>query len=243
MIDLHCHIIPWVDDGAENAEIACAMAEHSLRCGVDTVVATPHCNLRGARPNLRGRSYNECLAMFRALLRQHGIPLKVLPGAEVFAHPANLRELIDRRRVVTLNRSRYLLVEFNFSADGETITTLLDTVARRGLIPVVAHPERYEAVQDSPDLAAQWFAKGYLLQLNKGSLLGRLGEGARQAGLHLLRCGLADVIASDAHDIYYRPSGFQSLIPFLKRLCPEEYIDLLLNVNPRRIISDQRIQR
>lgn len=241
MIDLHCHIIPWIDDGADNAAVACEMAVHALNSDVKTIVATPHCNLMGARPNFRGRTYNECISIFRALLRQHNIPIEILPGAELFAHPSNLRRILGERRVMTLNNSRYLLVEFNFTAPGEEITDALELISRRSLVPVVAHPERYAAVQHDPSLVARWFRRGYIIQVNKGSILGRLGEGARAAGIHLLRSGLIHVIASDAHDAYYRPTGFQSLLPVLRRLCPQEYIDLLLLENPKHIIEDRRI--
>ncbi len=243
MIDLHCHIIPQIDDGAWNAATACAMARHAWRSGVDTIVATPHCNLAGARPNYRDHDYFTILAMFRALLKQHGIPLKVLPGSEVFVHPGNIRELIENRKIVTLNHSRYLLVEFSFGTHGQSICHLLDAIARRGLIPVVAHPERYDAVQDQPDLVARWFAQGYIIQLNKGSLLGRLGQSARQCAMHLLQNGLAHVIASDAHDMKYRPPGFQSLIPAIEPYIGREYLKLLLVDNPKRIISDQPIPK
>lgn len=241
MIDLHCHIIPWIDDGADNAAVACEMARHALHSGVKTIIATPHSNLAGARLNYRGRSYNECIAMFRALLRQHGIPVEILPGSELFAHSSNLRRILEERRVVTLNHSRYLLTEFNFTAPSSEMTDALDLIMRRALVPVVAHPERYAAVQQDPSLVAQWFRRGCVIQLNKGSLLGRLGERAYDAGNHLLRSGLAHVIASDAHDTHYRPTGFQSLLPVLRRMCPQEYIELLLNVNPKLIMEDRRI--
>lgn len=241
MIDLHCHIIPWIDDGADNASVACEMAAHALDSGVKTIVATPHCNLMGARPNYRGRTYNECIGMFRALLKQHHIPLEILPGAELFAHHSNLRRILAEHRVMTLNDSRYLLTEFNFNASGEDMTDALELISRRSLVPVVAHPERYTAVQHDPSLAARWFRRGYIIQVNKGSILGRLGEGAHGAGVHLLRSGLVHVIASDAHDVYYRPTGFQSLLPVLRRLCPQDYIDILLNENPQLIIEDRRI--
>lgn len=241
MIDLHCHIIPMIDDGARNAEVACQMAMHAYRSGTDTIVATPHCNLRGARRNYRGRSYTEVFSLFRALLRQRQIPITLLPGAELFAHPSNLRRLLDERRIVTLNHSRYLLTEFNFHARGEDISDALALIARRGLIPVVAHPERYAAVQNDPSFVARWFRKGYVIQLNKGSLLGRLGYSAQVAADELLADGLVHVIASDAHDPRYRPTGFHTLLPFLRERCPEEYIKLLLEVNPRCIISDQQL--
>lgn len=241
MIDLHCHIIPWIDDGAESARVACEMAAHALRSGVDTIVCTPHCNISDDIPNYSGRDYDVCFGMFRALLEQHGLPLRVLPGCELFAHRSNLRQLLDERRVVTLNRSHYVLTEFNFNGSAESMTAALDLIARRGLIPVVAHPERYDCVQRDPKLAVSWFSKGYIIQLNKGSILGLLGERACHAGTHLLTSGIAHVIASDAHDARYRTTGFRSLVPVLERLCPAEYIRLLLETNPDRIIHDRKI--
>lgn len=243
MIDLHCHILPGVDDGAPSAKAACAMARHALRNGVDTIVATPHRNLYGARLGHRPSDTERVLGLFRALLRQRGIPLTVLPGAELFAHRSNLRQLLDTNCYMTLNRSRYLLVEFNFNESAREISALLDMVARRGLIPVVAHPERYAAVQLLPSLVTEWFANGYVIQLNKGSLLGRLGEGAERTAWLLLREGLADVIASDAHDPVHRPTGFVSLLRVLERECPPEYLRILLEKNPQRIIADRPICR
>ena len=241
MIDLHCHIIPWIDDGAENARVACEMAAHAVRSGIDTIVCTPHCNISDDIPNYRGRAYDVCFAMFRALLEQHGIPLRVLPGCELFAQRSNLRKLLDENRIVTLNNSHYVLTEFNFNGSAETMTGALDSIARRGLIPVVAHPERYDCVQRDPELAVSWFSKGYIIQLNKGSLLGLLGERAFHAGTHLLASGIAHVIASDAHDARYRTTGLRSVLPVLERFCSEKYIELLLETNPKRIIQDRHI--
>ena len=237
MIDLHCHILPWVDDGAENARIACQMAEQSLRNGVHTVVATPHCNLRGARPNYRDRTYTECISMFRALRRQHDLPLRVLSGAEVFVHGSNLRQLLMEEKVVTLNHSRYLLVEFNFQSGPENLNQMLHMVTRFGYIPVIAHPERYAAVQNSPGLAHMWHEKGYVIQLNKGSIMGRLGPQACETAQYLLSSQVAHVVASDAHDMRGRAPGFRSLIPTLKNFCSPAYIQKLLQGNHFRILT------
>lgn len=242
MIDLHCHIIPWVDDGAESARIACQMAELSLRNGVDTVVATPHCNLRGSRPNYRGRTYTNFFSMFRALLAQHGIPLRVLPGSEVFAHSSNLRTLLEEKQIVTLNHSRYVLVEFNFQTAAEELNNLLTMVKSYGYIPVIAHPERYVAVQNAPGVAVQWYDRGYIVQLNKGSLLGRLGQTAYDTAWYLLSNQTAHVIASDAHDMRGRAPGFQSLLPRLREYCSADYVTKLLEENPYKIVTDQDIR-
>lgn len=241
MIDLHCHIIPWADDGAKDAHTACGMARHALKNGVEVIVATPHCNLRGMQNNFRGQDYEYRLGMFRSLLRQHHIPLELLPGAELFAHPSNLRQILDERRAVTLNRSRYLLVEFDFGSPGSDISDALDLIARKNLIPVVAHPERYRAVQDEPTLPRRWSRQGYVLQINKGSILGQLGEGSRDAAMQMLHAQIAHVIASDAHDTHYRTTGFLSLLPVLEKVCPSDYISLLLRDNPESILLDGRV--
>ncbi len=239
MIDIHCHMIPWVDDGAESARIACQMAELSLRNGVDTIVATPHCNLKGSRPNYRDRTYTEIFSMFRALLIQHDIPLRVLPGSEVFVHSSNIRQLLEEKRLVTLNHSRYLLVEFNFQTSREELNNLLSMVRSYGYIPVIAHPERYTAVQNAPGLAMQWYDKGYLIQLNKGSLLGRLGQAACETAQYLLSNQTAHVVASDAHDTRGRAPGFHSLMHMLRDFCPPAYVEQLVGENPYKIVTDQ----
>lgn len=239
MIDIHCHMIPWVDDGAESARVACQMAELSLRNGVDTIVATPHCNLKGSRPNYRGRTYTEIFSMFRGLLIQHDIPLRVLPGSEVFVHSSNLRELLEEKRLVTLNHSRYLLVEFNFQTPREELNTLLSMVRSYGYIPVIAHPERYAAVQNAPGIVMQWYERGYVIQLNKGSLLGRLGQSACDTAQYLLSNQIAHVVASDAHDVRGRAPGFHSLMHLLREFCPPDYVSLLVEENPYKIVTDQ----
>jgi protein-tyrosine phosphatase len=112
-------------------------------------------------------------------------------------------------------------------------------VSRYGYIPVIAHPERYVAVQNSPGLAVRWFEKGYVIQLNKGSLLGRLGQTACDTAQYLLSAQIAHVVASDAHDMRGRAPGFHSLLPLLRDFCAPKYVDRLVEENPYKIVTDQ----
>lgn len=239
MIDLHCHIIPYIDDGAKSIKIACSMAKLAWRSGVNTIVATPHCNLRNARKNYLDQDFLLILSSFRAVLRQQGIPITILPGAEVFAHADNIRELIDHRQLATINGSRYLLVEFPFHQDGKLISTTLDAISRRGLIPVIAHPERYDTVQEHPSYVARWLEQGCVIQINKGSLLGRLGRNAHACAKYLIANQYVHVIASDAHDMNYRPPGFFRLLQ--SKQIPPAYVKLLLKENPLRIVSNEPV--
>ena len=170
MVDIHCHILPNCDDGADSMETALLMAQMAVDSGVDTVIATPHCNL----PNVKEKNFRDAPLALRFVelmqrLRDAGIPLEIQPGAEVMCMPDTI-ELLRKRQLVTLARSDYLLVEFFFDERVDFMEDMLSAIRAEGLIPVVAHPERYEALQQTPTVIQRWFESGYIIQLNKGSL-------------------------------------------------------------------------
>lgn len=239
VIDIHCHILPGVDDGAENPECSLDMARLAWDSGTEQIVATPHCcRPDGEFPNFWGAGLQRALQDLRELLREAQCPLRILPGMEVFSTPG-LESQLARGELMPLAGSRYLLLEFYFDERGETMNRQLRLVRRSGLIPVVAHPERYEAVQRRPDLAADWFEAGYEIQVNKGSVLGRLGREARRTAWWLLERGLAHVAASDAHSAGIRTPDLEALRSVLARELPWGYVQLLLEENPRRIVEDR----
>ena len=237
MIDLHCHILPGVDDGAADPDTACRMAALAADCGVRYICATPHCNTRDSRKNYRSPELERAFAALNEELDRWRIPVRVLPGAEVLAR-SNLEELLDRGALQTLNNSRYLLVEFYFDEVPEEMTRRLEAVARSGLVPVIAHPERYFAVQDRPFLALGWAERGWPLQLNQGSILGDLGEGAYDAAGWLLRRHAASVLASDAHDALRRSPRPDLLREELEQRFPQLDPEELLRHNPMKILKN-----
>lgn len=240
MIDLHCHILPGVDDGADSLEAACQMARLAAQSGVTTIVATPHCNLPDHTDNYRSETLLKKFDALARLMQHYDIPVQILPGAEVLARD-NLMELLKNGSLITLNHSRYLLVEFFFGELPQTMCAVLDELSSAGVVPVVAHPERYEAVQRDPMLVVNWFRSGYIIQVNKGSILGRLGRHAQKTASWLLREGLVHVIASDAHHTAYRTPYMRTLVQTLQAYYPTPYLRLLLEKNPRRIIENRLI--
>lgn len=157
--------------------------------GVTDIIATPHCNLPGDGPkNYRSAALRTGFSRLRQALEQEGIPLRIHPGAEVFCTP-ELDRLLDRRQLQTLGGGRYLLVEFYFDESAEFMEQCFRAIRRRGLVPVAAHPERYDAVQRDPYMVRRWFERGVVIQLNKGSILGRLGRRAQDTALWLLERG------------------------------------------------------
>ena len=240
MIDIHSHILFGVDDGAGNAEDSLIMAETAAENGVKQMIMTPHCCEADGFANFNTAELTARFDSMRAMMKGNEIPLKLYNGMEVFSTP-RLGEQIDEGKLLTLAGSKYLLIEFAFGETDEFMERSLQTVFERGLIPVIAHPERYYFIQDEPAFLEHCALCGAVVQLNKGSLLGLLGSRAEDTALHLLSHGLAHLIASDAHDDRFRTTGFRSLLPVLEPICHPDYIALLLHGNPRRILRDEPI--
>lgn len=243
MVDIHCHILPGVDDGADSMEEALEMARMAADSGVDTIVATPHCNLPGAaRSNFVSDELKKRFIALREAVKVAGIPLAILPGTEVLCTP-DVPEKLRQGKLLSLAGSRYLLMEFFFDESLEYMDSMLAAVKREGFTPVIAHPERYEAVQAAPAVIERWFWDGHIIQLNKGSVLGSLGQRARRCAGAILSHGLAHTIASDAHGTEMRTTHMTELQQYILDVCGEEYASILLEENPRRIIKNLPILR
>lgn len=239
MTDIHCHILPRVDDGADNLEEALEMARMAADSGVGTLIATPHCNLPFEREkNHLSPALLEGFARLRRAVEAEGIPIDLRLGAEVLCTP-EVPELARAGNLPTLAGSRYLLLEFFFDEELDYMEEMLAAVAETGLVPVIAHPERYEAIQRAPRVVERWFRMGYVIQLNKGSILGRLGGRAQESAEWILDHGLAHLVASDAHSSNLRTPQMGELADHLRRFWGSEYTRVLLNVNPGRILLDQ----
>ena len=241
IIDLHCHILPNVDDGAESLDEALEMAQMAADSGVTAIVATPHCNLPNAqRNNYISSDFKQNFLRLLTGINQAGISLRILPGAEVFCTP-EIPELLRKGKLPTLANSNYLLVEFFFDENLNYMDDMLSAIAAEGITPVIAHPERYEAIQHTPDIIERWFWNHYVIQLNKGSILGRLGRRAARTADWILSRGLAHVVASDAHSSRVRTTQMTELNHYLSEICTPEYTEILLTGNPSRIIENKPI--
>lgn len=243
MVDLHCHILPNTDDGAENMEDALEMARMAAQSGVTHLVATPHCNLpNDADKNFISVPLLERVLELQARIRQANIPLTLYPGCEVFCTP-DTPTLIRQGKLLTLANTKYLLVEFFFDEELSYMDDMLRAIAAEGVIPVIAHPERYDSIQRTPHIIERWFRSGYIIQLNKGSILGRLGRHAHRTADWILGHGLAHVVASDAHSSVMRTPDMTQLQEHLLDFCGPEYTKILLDLNPSRILNGQPVLR
>lgn len=240
MIDIHTHILPGVDDGSESFWESFEMAELADESGVHTIVATPHCNMEGIFENFYDDEWMEQIERLRTYLKEKGNKVNILPGMEIYA-TMDVAEKIQNGELISVNGSRYYLIEFPFDADPFWMGDVLDSILSMGKVPVIAHPERYYCVQDNPMLLYEWMQQGCVSQLNKGSVFGRFGRHAQMAARILLNHGLVTCVASDAHSPYRRTTFMGDIREFLVEQYGRRYADDLLKRNPQAVIEDKEI--
>ena len=234
MIDLHSHILPGLDDGAQTLGDALAMARMAVRSGITAVAATPHC------ADDRVREVTEAWQLLREALDECAIPLRLYPGMEIFGTP-DTAAMLRRGQLLTINGSPYPLIEFSFGIDGDSVTRILQSVCAAGFVPIVAHPERYSYVRHDPELINRWHRMGCRMQINRSSLLGRFGAAEQDMAGELVDRGFATVIASDAHSARMRTPWMEDIRTLLRREYSPMCARLLLLENPRAILKGEQL--
>lgn len=204
-VDIHCHILPGIDDGAQFIDESLALAKEAIANGITDIVATPHLN-----QSLFPFSMEACeksLSRLREALKAEGLPIEVHFGAEVKADPSIL-EGLKAKTVPTLGSSKYVLIELPFEIIPPFARELVFEIQLLGLKPILAHPERNLRIQRNPDLLQPFIESGCLTQLNSTSVTGHLGKDSQDSSFELLTKGWASIIASDAHKAGERGPNF-----------------------------------
>ena len=217
MVDLHTHILPHLDDGAFDLGTSVRMADLAARSGVFHMAATSHGNYY----DYTLEEYRENFERLQAELRD--------------------RDLLDLGELLTLNGTRYVLVEFDFEENVEKVYKYVADLQTRRYNIVLAHPERYLFVQRDPEFAYFLAEQACALQVNKGSVLGQFGRRCRNLAEQFLDDGIVSVLASDAHDFEYRTPSMNRLVAYLERRYPKKLIRMWLSENPSRILNGMPI--
>ncbi len=241
MYDLHSHILPGLDDGAQSMQDTLLMADMAARCGTRKIVCTPHCSTDDPNLSYRLEQIINRTQQANAILYQERIPIRLYPGME-FLCAENPSIFLERGDFLTLAGSRYLLIEFSFDIRSSAIQDAASTVARHGLIPIIAHPERYDCVQWTPDMVRGWVSQGWLIQINRGSITGNFGQEAYDTAAWILYRRLAQLVASDAHGIDFRTPDLMQGYHWALHNCGQEYADVLFFDNPRCILSNRLVE-
>jgi protein-tyrosine phosphatase len=246
-VDIHSHLIPDLDDGARSLLETIEMLRHAHEYGTRGIVATPHMfhtsfdvfrplSVRDAYARMVKRLTRLSAADEFRFLRE----VQIYLGSENFVSPEFLAA-VQRREVLTLNGSRYLLVEFPPFLPFEAAHSSVDEVLAAGLTPVLAHVERYSFFARRPGRAADLKRKGCVLQVNAEAIVDLEGGSAASALRPLFEAGLVEVVASDGHDTQRRRPELQTACRVLSEVFSEETAATLLWENPARIVRDREL--
>lgn len=234
-IDIHSHIVPGIDDGAVNDDMALKMLKIAHKSGTRHIIATPHFVYGNTRYAF-GTIIEKCTELNK-LAKSVGIDVTVYPGCEVFINP-ELLELYDQRLIDTLNLSRYMLVEFPMMSIPPFTEEVLYNFQLKEITPIIAHPERYSEIQHRPEMLEAFVNRGILTQVNSGSITGLYGREAKKAAMKLLKMGLVHFVASDSHSDGKRNPDLSKAAKVVERKFGIKAREDLFTNNAMKTISD-----
>lgn len=240
MVDIHCHIMPGVDDGSGNMSDSTEMAQLASKLGTRKIIVTPHCNVNSRRRNCWDSEMENKFISLQSQLMAKNIPVEIFRGQEVFLS-GGFMDGLNQGKFITLNGSAYVLAELDIRESAATAYSKLHRLVSEGYIPIVAHPERYEFVQEQHDAIYKIKETGSLIQVNKGSIKGSFGFRAQKASLEIIDTRQADFIASDAHSQYSRTPVLADVHEFICEKFSSEYADFLVKHNPHRVLVNEKI--
>ena len=231
MVDIHCHILPSLDDGAREESISLEMARMAKEDGITHIVATPHSNYQYKfDPEVNRRKRDD-------LQQKIGNWPKILLGCDFHLSYENLEDVRVNPSRYSINGLQYLLVEFADSSVPPIIDQIFFELVSHKLIPIITHPERNPLLSKDLNLLQRWIGGGCFVQITAGSFTGRFGKHALKTSLTLLRHNMVHFIASDAHDTKSRPLLLSDARRVIVSECGEEIADAVSEANPRATIE------
>lgn len=246
MIDIHTHIMPGVDDGARDIHMAIEMIRNAAVGGTTDIILTPHCAEAYGFYNYDSEELDVFYRQLCKEVERFQIPVRLHAGMEVL-YEGRDHFLEYEKEYYPLCGSRYMLIEYFFDVPVYEFLEGVETVCSCGYTPIIAHPERYNCVQDDcllehGQLLVQAIKQGALLQVNKGSLAGKHGEKSQQTGEYILSHKLVNFIASDAHHPQFRNTGLRNVENYIRKQYGIQLAKRLFEDNPRCIIENKAIK-
>lgn len=238
MVDLHCHLLPGVDDGSKSMAISLRLAKEATENGVTHALLTPH-HMNGRYVNHK-QDVIRRTAEFQKQLKNHDISLTVFPGQEVRIN-GQLLEALDKDDILFADTgNRYLMLEFPDDDVPHYTNQMIFDLQQRGITPVIVHPERNTKIMAQPDLLYQLLEKGCLSQITASSYVGTFGKKVETFSRQLIEAGQGYVFASDAHDLPGRKYEMRQAFEKLSQEFGNELTEQYQN-NARSIINGANV--
>ncbi len=236
MIDLHCHLLPGIDDGAPDLATSLAMARMAASDGIEHVVCTPHIN-PGVYDN-DGPDIQRRIALLANELQDQGIELGLWLGADVHVDPALVNKLASGV-VPTLAGSRYFLLEPPHHVAPPRLSDLVKDLIKSDYVPIITHPERLRWIETHYEVFRSLLGHGALVQITAASITGGFGSRPKYWSQRMLDEGLVDIVATDAHNTTGRPPVLSiARDALIERLGEAEAIELVYN-RPARVLRNE----
>ncbi|SEW41916.1 CpsB/CapC family capsule biosynthesis tyrosine phosphatase [[Clostridium] fimetarium] len=238
-IDIHSHILAEVDDGSRNMAMSMKMLDIAYKEGIRGIIATPHYH-----PVKSMNTYEEILEKFNEFKVAAKIihpDMKLYLGREVL-YTSDALEAIERGTKLTMEGDRYLLVEYSTITDYHYIRASINNILQAGLIPIIAHIERYECMVKNIEYVEELRDMGAVIQVNAASILGQGGRGVKSYTKKLLKNQYIDVVATDAHSDGNRAPRMDECAAYIEKKYGQEYTEDILIYNPERIIEGRYLE-
>lgn len=241
-IDTHCHILYGIDDGSKSLEESIDIIRQHIEMGFKNILLTPH-YIEKSRYKANNKEKQELLNTLKKKTKENNLDVNLYLGNEVFVNN-NLIDLLEENEIHSLNNSKYLLIELPMNTEVKNIKDIIFELKINGIIPVIAHPERYESIQKNIKYAKELINEGAILQSNYGSIIGIYGNKAKKAIKKLLKQNLIELLGTDIHykdnNIYLNFNKIEKKI--IKIIGEEKYKDLSKN-NPNKVLLNKEISK
>ncbi len=231
IVDMHCHVLYGVDDGASDLEESLKMLRLAEEQGITHVVCTPH--YKNHRRMISEEGLRKNFEDLKREAESSGIQVKLYLGNEIF-YFQELEKALDEKKVIPMNESKYLLVEFYPQESYQTIRNAMYEISSLGMKPILAHAERYDCLVKQPSRIFDLRNAGVKIQINASAVTGDFGFSAKYFVRSLLKKQMVDYISTDAHTSGERAPDIKKCVEYLNKKYEHSYVENILAGNAAR---------
>ena len=237
-VDIHCHILPGVDDGSQTPEETKAMLQKAWDEGIQIMVATPHYHKQRGKNDIE--LIKKQLLLTRKLAKEVHPKMQICLGMEIY-DGEDVPELLKEGRVVSIRKSRYILVEFSPGDEFQYILNAVRKLQMSGHTVIIAHIERYNCLRKDISNVEYLREMGAYLQVNTGSITGSYGRSVKKFLREVLKAHLVQLVGTDAHGSERRTPKMQEAYKEVVKRCGEEYADQIFGQNAKKVLRNEEI--
>ena len=237
-VDIHCHILPGVDDGSQTPEETIAMLQKAWDEGIQIMVATPHYHKQRGKNDIE--LIKKQLLLTRKLAKEVHPKMQICLGMEIY-YGEDVPELLKEGRVVSIRKSRYILVEFSPGDEFQYILNAVRKLQMSGHTVIIAHIERYNCLRKDISNVEYLREMGAYLQVNTGSITGSYGRSVKKFLREVLKAHLVQLVGTDAHGSERRTPKMQEAYKEVVKRCGEEYADQIFGQNAKKVLRNEEI--